>query len=450
MQTSRRLHYNSALDYAVQIANKKCVPLLIYGGIDETDPFLNPRTLQLYTSIWNDIKSEVDKAGVTAIINCCGDSYTDVLLDIIKEASLVVTDFYPITNIRNKTLIVSEQVDCAVVSVDSCGLIPLEITTKAPYSAFIFRKKVQQYFEYSLMQPPGKNPLENLNIIKAYEFTSKWKIGNDFSFDRLNNRHIKPVSFNVSRQKGIETLQNFVSNKLLQYETDRNHPDRNGVSNLSSFLSTGVLSVYDVIFEVLKLFPEWNVNFLNKANGKNRGFYGLPVAVESFFDELICWREIGFHYNYHSPHYDKIDDLPNWVQATLFNHSEDLRDYTYTYKELEDAQTHDPVWNAAQKQLVKEGRIHNYLRMLWGKKIIEWTSDYESALQYMIHLNNNYALDGRDPASYAGIFWCFGRFDRAWPERPVLGKLRYMSSQSTQKKIQLKKYLVRFRGKENN
>lgn len=452
MQTSRRLHYNFSLDYAVQVANKKNIPLLIYGGIDLNEPFINQRTWELYKSIWHNIKREAQKLGIQIVINLSIADYIDTLLDIAQDASIVVSDLYPISFIQNRTQYVSEKLGCALYLVDSCGMIPMNVTVKAPYSAYIYRKKVQQYFELSLLQPPKKDPIKDLHVDRYLSIRLKTALSDKCEPPVYNaaGRHIPRLPIELSRERGQEYIQTFVNTKILQYETDRNHPDKDGVSNLSSFLSTGVLSVYDVVFEVLKKFPEWSVLNLGRPNGKNRGFFGLPVSIESFFDELICWREIGFHYNYHSPGYDRLDDLPNWVQTTLLNHSADRRDYTYTYEELENAQTHDPVWNAAQQQLIQEGRIHNYLRMLWGKKIIEWTSDYQTALQYMISLNNNYALDGRDPASYAGIFWCFGRFDRAWPEHPVLGKLRYMSSESTKKKIQLKKYLVRFKGKENN
>ena len=138
------------------------------------------------------------------------------------------------------------------------------------------------------------------------------------------------------------------------------------------------------------------------------------------------------------------DSLPNWVHQTLDEHWNDVREYTYSLEELEQAQTHDPVWNAAQRQLVREGYIHNYLRMLWGKKVIEWTENPRVALAYLIELNNQYALDGRDPNSYSGIFWCFGRFDRPWQERPIFGKLRYMTSKSTRNKVRLKEYLKKY------
>ena len=153
---------------------------------------------------------------------------------------------------------------------------------------------------------------------------------------------------------------------------------------------------------------------------------------------------MGFHYAHHVDNYDKFESLPDWALETMKDHENDERDYVYSYEELEQSKTHDEIWNAAQTQLREEGIIHNYLRMLWGKKVIEWTPDHKTALEYLIELNNKFAIDGRDPNSYSGIFWCFGRFDRAWQEREIFGKLRYMTSESTRKKVKLKQYLAKY------
>jgi deoxyribodipyrimidine photo-lyase len=167
--------------------------------------------------------------------------------------------------------------------------------------------------------------------------------------------------------------------------------------------------------------------------------------LESFLDELITWRELGFNYCTQRNDYEQYASLPNWCRETLSKHAADPRQNVYTLAEFEHSQTHDPLWNAAQRQLVREGKMHNYLRMLWGKKILEWSATPQDALAIMIELNNKYALDGRDPNSYSGIFWCLGRFDRPWaPERPIFGSIRYMSSDNTAKKVRVKQYLKRY------
>tara|TARA_B100001540_G_C15592395_1_gene544669 strand:- start:93 stop:620 length:528 start_codon:yes stop_codon:yes gene_type:complete len=172
----------------------------------------------------------------------------------------------------------------------------------------------------------------------------------------------------------------------------------------------------------------------------------MSEPAEAFLDQLITWREIGFNRCANDPDYASFDTLPEWSLATLNEHRGDSRPYLYSVDEFEQAMTHDPLWNAAQNQLRLEGMIHNYLRMLWGKKILHWSESPEAALATMIELNNKYALDGRNPNSYSGIFWCLGRFDRAWgPERPIFGKVRYMTSENTARKYNVKSYIENYK-----
>ena len=192
---------------------------------------------------------------------------------------------------------------------------------------------------------------------------------------------------------------------------------------------------------------QWSIDKLaDKATGSRAEWWGVGEAAESFLDEIITWRELGYNMACRSEDVEKYESLPDWARRTLEKHADDPRAFIYTLEEFAEAKTHDPLWNAAQNQLVCEGRMHNYLRMLWGKKILEWTSSPRQALEVMIELNNKYAVDGRDPNSYSGIFWVLGRYDRLWgPERPIFGTVRYMSSQSTAKKLRVREYLRRYR-----
>jgi deoxyribodipyrimidine photolyase len=172
---------------------------------------------------------------------------------------------------------------------------------------------------------------------------------------------------------------------------------------------------------------------------------GMSPAAEAFLDQITTWRELGFNFCHSRKDYDQFESLPMWAQRTLNEHASDPRPFTYSLEEFAGAQTHDSIWNAAQTQLLVEGRIHNYLRMLWGKKILEWTRSPQEALQVMIELNNRYALDGRYPNSYSGIFWCLGRYDHPWgPVRPIFGTVRYMNSASTARKFNVKEYLRKY------
>ena len=188
---------------------------------------------------------------------------------------------------------------------------------------------------------------------------------------------------------------------------------------------------------------------LSKSNAwqelSREGWWGVSSAADAFLDQIVIWRELGLNFSSHRDDNARYSSLPDWAKRTLAKHTRDEREYIYSLDEFGSARTHDLLWNAAQRQLIAEGRIHSYLRMLWGKKILEWTRKPEDALEIMIELNNRYALDGRDPNSYSGIFWCLGRYDRPWgPERPIFGSVRYMSSENTARKFRLGAYLEKY------
>jgi deoxyribodipyrimidine photo-lyase len=200
------------------------------------------------------------------------------------------------------------------------------------------------------------------------------------------------------------------------------------------------------VFSAVAKREDWTPDALGeRTRGERSGFWKMSPSAEAFIDQLLTWREVGFNYCAHQRDYKSFASLPNWAQKTLTEHKRDPRPIRYSRAQLRAAQTYDPIWNAAQRELLKEGRMHNYLRMLWGKKILEWSKTPEQALATAIYLNDRYALDGRDPNSYSGILWCFGRYDRAWgPVRPIFGTIRYMSSASTDKKLWLANYLARY------
>ena len=193
----------------------------------------------------------------------------------------------------------------------------------------------------------------------------------------------------------------------------------------------------------------WLGDTPRRATGAREGWWGVSANAEAYLDQLITWRELGFNFTSKRADYDRFESLPAWAIATLEAHAADAREWVYDLETLEHSRTHDPLWNAAQRQLVREGRMHNYLRMLWGKKILQWSATPRDALAAMIELNNKYAIDGRNPNSYSGIFWVLGRYDRPWfPERPVSGVLRYMTSESAARKLRLREYLKRYGGQE--
>ena len=252
---------------------------------------------------------------------------------------------------------------------------------------------------------------------------------------------MKEALFKGGRRAGLERMQEFLENGLALYPERRNEPELEGTSGFSPYLHFGHICTHEILKEIFEK-ESWSFNRLGRSTtGKRTGWWGMGEGAEAFLDELLTWRELGLNMCHLRKDYDAYESLPDWARKTLHYHRADKRDYIYSLDELESGLTHDPLWNAAQMQLVREGRIHNYLRMLWGKKILEWSQSPEDALHTMITLNNKYALDGRDPNSYSGIFWTLGRYDRAWgPERRIFGKIRYMSSENTARKVGVKRY----------
>jgi deoxyribodipyrimidine photo-lyase len=290
--------------------------------------------------------------------------------------------------------------------------------------------------------PPAKNVREKWPPTPLGDLNDGGRILKKFSMDHS----VLPVPDEGGTVQGVKMLERFLKSGLPRYQDDRNQPDQAVTSGLSPYLHFGHISAHEVfhrIAQMEKWRPEKSAE--KKTDGRREGWWAMEPNAEAFLDQLITWRELGFNMCRHTENHDHYDTLPDWARDTLDAHAKDERPYTYSMKEFENAATHNPLWNAAQNQLVREGRIHNYLRMLWGKKILHWTASVSEALEIMIQLNNRYALDGRDPNSYSGIFWVLGRYDRAWgPERPIFGKVRYMSSKNTARKIRTGGYVKKY------
>jgi deoxyribodipyrimidine photo-lyase len=240
-------------------------------------------------------------------------------------------------------------------------------------------------------------------------------------------------------------LERFLCFRLARYVDGRTDLEQRATSELSAHLHFGHIGVHQV-FGALAAQERWTPDRLgHTANGKREGWWGMSPPAEAFLDELVTWRELGYLTAYHQRDHDRYEGLPSWARATLELHQDDHRPYLYDREALELGRTHDPIWNAAQGELRTEGTIHNYLRMLWGKKILEWTASPREAFDLLVELNNRWSIDGRNPNSYTGISWVLGRYDRPWaPQRPIFGSIRYMSSASTARKIKLERYLRRY------
>jgi deoxyribodipyrimidine photo-lyase len=458
MTASRRLHWNFALDRALEHCRETNLPLLIFEPL-RSDYRWASRRLHSFV-----IRGMADNAATAARYGHAyipwvepefraGQGFIEA---VSAKAAVVVTDDYPCFFLPQMVRAVAGKIGVPLEAVDSNGLLPMRATDQVFPTAYAFRRYLQKSLTPHLCQFPADNPLADRSIPRLSTtpsvFSGHWSPSpaellacQPAFLDQLPvDQSVREGVAKGGAEAGTARLKEFLQQKLSRYGEDRNHPDADGGSGLSPWLHFGHVSVHQ-IFAALAEAEGWapeNLGNPKETRGGRSGWWGMSEAAESFLDELVTWRELGFNMCSKVRHFDRWDSLPDWAQRTLDEHLQDPRPHRYALEELQQAATHDPVWNAAQRQLLEEGRMHNYLRMLWGKKVLEWSPTPQDALQVLIELNNRFAVDGRDPNSYSGIFWVFGRYDRAWgPERKIYGKIRYMTSDNTVKKLDMNAYL---------
>lgn len=458
MVAARRPRFNFALQHAADCARQLQKPLVVFEPLRAGYRWASDR---LHTFVLNgmaDNARRFQERGVTYLpyLEPKPDAGKGLLAALSQNACLVVTDDYPAFFLPRMVASAAASTPVRMQAVDSNGLLPIRAADGVFARAFDFRRFLHKHLHPHLRALPSDDPLTDLPgrdpelprlVGERWSFASLGVLNQaERSVSALPIDHsVKAVAEQGGFRAGSRRLEDFVRSRLARYGVDRNHPDDDASSGLSPYLHFGHLSVHEVAEAVWRA-ESWSVDQLaEKGKGAKQGWWNLSESAESFLDELVTWRELGFNMAWQREDYDTYESLPSWSRKTLEEHAGDPRDALYDLDAFERAETHDPVWNAAQRQLLREGRMHNYLRMLWGKNILAWSESPRQALRIMTELNNRYALDGRDPNSVSGIFWVLGRYDRAWgPERPVFGKVRYMTSASTCKKLRLKRYLDRF------
>lgn len=378
-----------------------------------------------------------------------------LLQALANKACAVITDDMPTTFTARMIANAAKKLTISLQAIDGNGLLPLQLVEKEYPTAYAFRRFLHKALPAFIDDLPHANPLAHRSlppISLDREILRTWPVADlnallgDRGLKSLPIDHrVEPATQVGGSRQAERQLDNFLTRTLDRYSEHRNIPDHDCTSRLSAYLHFGHISTHQ-IFSQLTTREQWSSRRLNlKPSGKRHGWWGMSEAAENFLDELVTWRELGFGFSAQRDDFAEYNSLPIWARESLQHHSHDERPYCYHYDQFQRAETHDPLWNAAQRQLLREGRIHGYLRMLWGKKILEWSPTPQRAMEIMIKLNDSYALDGRDPNSYSGIGWCLGRFDRAWgPERPIFGKIRYMTSQNTARKVAVKDYLQRY------
>ena len=460
MTAFRRTRWNFSLQHAVNWANRLAKPLLVFEALRIGYPWASDRFHRFVIDGMADNAEILKKIGVSyyPYLEPSPDADKGLLAGLAEKACLVVTDDFPAFFLPRMIASASKKIPVCIEKVDSNGLLPMKAAERVFAAAKFFRLFLQKELPLHLSELPEAEPLKGLKhkapALPLKEMLKRWPAA---SPEILSGAPEPLAEFPLAHDVGVvderggasracKKMKGFLEKKLSLYEENRNHPDEDGTSGLSPYLHFGHLSVHE-IFHHLAAKEEWDLDHLpKKATGGRNGWWHMSEPAEAFLDELVTWRELGFNMCAQRQDYDQYPSLPAWARQTLEDHAGDQRRYVYRFEEFERARTHDPLWNAAQGQLLQEGRIHNYLRMVWGKKILEWTASPQEALDVMIELNNKYGIDGRDPNSYTGIMWVLGRYDRPWgPERPIFGKIRYMSSENTLRKVRATEYMERYR-----
>jgi deoxyribodipyrimidine photo-lyase len=458
MQAYRRLASNHALDEALRRADEAGKPLVVYEGLRLDYPWASVRHHRFILEGMQANRQAAARLGLAywPFVETEPQAGRGLVARLAERAVLVVTDDFPCFVVPDQTEALARHATVPVIAVDGNTIVPLArlqgqgpaVTAAAHLRPRIHREfadawehraraepRASRVARSSLPPPFPAADLEDLDGLLA-------RLPIDRSVHAVE---AMPGGSVAARRR----LEQFLARRLAGYGESRSEPappETGHQSGLSPYLHFGHLSIEAVVEGALSTTERWTpMNLEPRMAGRREGFYTRNPDVAAFLAEAITWRDLGYHW-----HWSRRKDtesferaLPAWALKTLAEHADDERDYVYTPAEWEAGATHDPLWNAAQRELVATGTIHSYLRMLWGKKVIEWSRAPEEAYRTLVHLNNKYALDGRDPNSWSGILWCFGLFDRPWaPERPVLGRIRYMSSANTARKFRLGPYLA--------
>jgi deoxyribodipyrimidine photo-lyase len=459
MIASRRLRFNFAFDRAVELCEALKKPLVVLEALRIGYPWASER---LHRFVIDGMADNARSCSGSRIhyypyVEPAANAGKGLLLALAENACAVVTDEFPCFFMPRMVASAGKRLRVKLEAVDSNGLLPIYGCQQVAGRAFDFRRYLQKELPKHFSETPRADSLSKgkfatlpslpAQIPKRWPGASEALLSGDPTRLKLLpiDHTVRPVELRGGHTNARLRLLEFLDRRLPLYGEKRNEPELDVASGLSPFLHFGHISVHEVLAELARR-EKWKPEKVSlRANGSREGWWNMSRNAESFLDEIITWRELGYNFSSHREDYAKYESLPGWAKKTLAEHANDEREYIYSLEEFENGRTHDALWNAAQMQLVREGIIHNYLRMLWGKKILQWTRSPQEATEVMIHLNDKYGLDGRDPNSYSGIFWVLGRYDRPWaPIRPVFGSIRYMSSENTARKVAVKNYIRKY------
>ena len=461
MTAFRRTRHNFALQRAVEWCRELDKPLVVLEALRAGYEWSSDR---IHRFVIDGMAANRDGlAGKPVLyypyVETRPDDGRGLLRTLAGSACVVVADDWPAFFLPRMRQAAARQVDCRMEEIDANGLLPLRATDKVWKRAHDFRRFLQRELPRHLDHFPEADPIgrKGLPRLKSLpdEVERRWPRASDDLLDETRPDllagfeidHSVPVVDGLpgGHVAAAARMREFLDHRLADFAEGRNHVEASAASGFSPYLHFGHLSTHEV-FARLAADEDWNPSQLaDKPTGKREGWWGMSPGAESFLDEIATWREIGHNMAHLDPDYETYDSLPDWARKTLADHADDEREHLYDLEQFETAATHDELWNACQNELRVTGSLHNYLRMLWGKKILHWSDSPRTAAAIMVHLNNKYGIDGRDPNSYSGIYWCLGRYDRAWgPERPIFGKVRYMTCRNTRRKYDVGSYVARY------
>jgi deoxyribodipyrimidine photo-lyase len=425
MQRAQRGVDNHAVNLGVAVANELGLPLVVYFAGISNFPHANLRHYSFLNRGLQDVEEDLAERNIGFVMRTAPRESKERFLAEVKPA-MVIGDENPMRVPESWRVELAKTVKVPFWTVDTDVVVPSKLIVKAQYGAYTIRPRLYRLlpeylvaYENPKASVAWKRP-RGLEADSVHEdMTKGWK-----DLDRT----VGPVEAWVGgTHAALARLKLFTGRMLKDYEVQRNKPETDGTSAMSPYLHYGHIGPQTIALAVAKAAKEDK---------------GLESAKDSYFNELIAWRELAVNFVVYQHNYDDASCAEDWAQKTIAEHARDERERIYTRAQLEGAKTHDELWNAAQIQMVRHGWMHNYLRMYWAKKVLEWTPDVETAMKTCVYLNDKYFLDGRDPNGYAGIAWAIvGKFDRAWGSRPVFGKRRFMSGESTGRKFDSKKYI---------
>lgn len=425
MQRAQRGVDNAALDTAIHVGNELGLPVVVFFSAIANFPNANLRHYVFLQQGLRDVEDDLAERGVGFVVRRPPDNSLERFA-VEVGAALIIGDENPTREPERWRKVLAGRLRIPYWTVDADVVVPSKLFQKGYYALHHFRPKLDAELPRFLTAPVQPQPVKQWNgpaldhFVLDADITQGW---------RQLDRSVLPVeTFRGGSRAAMQRMQHFIDHQLNGYEQSRRHPEQEGTSQLSPYLHFGHISPLTIALAAQRAVEQRTVS---------------QTSYDAYIDELIGWRELSVNFVRHTANYDTIECADPWAAQTLREHVRDRRDPLYTLEQMEKAETYDELWNASQFQMVRYGWMHNILRMYWAKKILEWSPNPAKAFEYAVYLNDKYEMDGREPGGYAGIAWAIaGKFDRAWGERPIFGKIRYMSAASTGRKFNSKRYIA--------